>query len=68
MSLPLNIHSKFSSTYDGYPTAIFTNSVEYHNFTATLSEAKASFKTKISKHKKRGREFFVMLVVPTNGD
>jgi hypothetical protein len=68
MSLPLSIQNKFSTTYEGFPTAIFTNSVEYHNFTATLSEAKASFKTKINKHKKRGREFLVMLVVPANGD
>lgn len=68
MSLPLSIHSKFTSTYDGFPAAVFTNSVEYHNFTAMLGEAKASFKTKINKHKKRGREFLVMLVAPANGD
>jgi hypothetical protein len=68
MSLPLNLHSKFTSTYDGFPTAVFTNSVEYHNFTTMLNEAKASFKTKISKHKKRGREFLVMLVVPADGN
>lgn len=66
MSLPLSIQNKFSTTYEGFPTAIFTNSVEYHNFTATLNEAKASFKTKISKHKKRGREFLVMLVGETS--
>jgi hypothetical protein len=33
-----------------------------------LSEAKASFKTKINKHKKRGREFLVMLVAPADGN
>jgi hypothetical protein len=71
MSLPLSNHSKyiqdkFNTTYDGYPTAIFKTSVEYHNFTTMLSEAKASFRTKINKHKKRGREFLVMLVETAN--
>lgn len=68
MSLPLSIQSKFSTTYDGFPTAVFNSSVEYHNFTMMLSEARASFKTKINKHKKRGREFLVMLVVSADGD
>jgi len=64
----LSIQSKFNTTYDGFPTAIFTTSVEYHNFTTMLSEAKTSFKTKINKHKKRGREFLVMLVESPDGD
>lgn len=70
MSLPLNLQNKFNTTYDGFPTAIFTNSVEYNNFTTMLSEAKTSFKTKINKHKKRGREFLVMLVLsgPADGN
>jgi hypothetical protein len=68
MSLPLSIQNKFDTTYDGFPTAVFSSSVEYHNFTTMLSEAKASFKTKINKHKKRGREFLVMLVVPADGN
>lgn len=62
------IQDKFNTTYDGYPTAVFKTSLEYNNFTTMLSEAKVSFKTKINKHKKRGREFFVMLVKKTNGD
>jgi hypothetical protein len=62
MSLPLSIANRLNATYDGFKAAIFTNSAEYHNFTLALSEAKASFRTKITKHKKRGREFVVMLV------
>jgi len=62
MSLPLSIENRLNSSYEGFRAAIFTSSSEYHNFTIGLREAGASFKTKISKHKKRGREFVVMLV------
>jgi len=49
-----------------FKAAIFTTSSEYNNFTLALKEAGASFKTKISKHKKRGREFVVMVVGETH--
>lgn len=62
MSLPLSILNRLNSSYDGFKAAVFTTSSEYHNFTIALREAGASFKTKITKHKKRGREFVVMLV------
>ena len=62
MSLPLSIENRLNTSYEGFKAAIFTNSAEYHNFTSALKEAGASFKTKIAKHKKRGREFVVMLV------
>lgn len=62
MSLPFHLESKFTSSYDGFRAVVFNNSVEYHNFTIMLEDAGASFKTKITKHKKRGREFVVMLV------
>lgn len=64
MSLPLSIANRLNQSYDGFKAAIFTSSAEYHNFTLGLREAGASFKTKINKHKKRGREFIVMLVEP----
>ena len=43
---------------------MFTNTVEYQNFTAQLLSAKVSFLTKIKKAKPRGRgrELIVMLV------
>jgi hypothetical protein len=62
MSLPLSILNRLNTTYDGFRAAVFTTSSEYNNFTAGLREAGASFCTKITKHKKRGREFVVMLV------
>jgi hypothetical protein len=69
--MPSSMKDKFVRTYEGYPTAVFTTSIEYNNFTLALKELGASFRTKINKNKKRGREFFVMLVAPsesTNGD
>jgi hypothetical protein len=62
----LSIANRLNSTYDGFKAAIFTTSSEYNNFTLALKEAGASFKTKISKHKKRGREFVVMVVGETH--
>lgn len=59
--------ARFTTHYDGYPAAVFSNSVEYHNFTLTLKSLKMSFLTKIRKAQKRGRkerEFIVMLVEP----
>ena len=69
--MPSSMKDKFVRTYEGYPTAVFTTSIEYNNFTLALKELGASFRTKINKNKKRGREFFVMLVAPsesTNGN
>ena len=62
MSLPLSILNRLNSSYDGFKAAVFTTASEYNNFTLALREAGASFRTKITKHKKRGREFVVMLV------
>jgi hypothetical protein len=66
MSLPLSIQSRLNSTYDGFRAAVFNNSAEYNNFATALQEAQVSFKTKITKHKKRGREFVIMLVETAN--
>jgi hypothetical protein len=67
MSLPSALTNKLTVSYEGFKAAIFNNSSEYHNFTLALREAGASFKTKIHKHKKRGREFIVMLVEQADG-
>jgi len=61
------LEPKNTEVSDGaFKAAIFTTSSEYNNFTLALKEAGASFKTKISKHKKRGREFVVMVVGETH--
>lgn len=62
MSLPSTITMQFKDTYDGFPAARFNNSCEASNFEAALRLENVSFRTKIVKHKRRGREFVVMLV------
>jgi hypothetical protein len=65
MSLPLSITNLFSETYDGFTAARFKSSSEAHNVETALKEAQQSYRTKIHKTKKRGREFIVMLVEQT---
>lgn len=62
MSLPLIIRNLFNQTYDGLPAARFRSSAEAHNTEAALRLASQSYKTKINKSKKTGREFIVMLL------
>jgi hypothetical protein len=62
MLLPLHLESRFTTSYNGFRSVVLNSSVEYHNFTTMLKDAGVSFRTKITKHKKRGREFVVMLV------
>jgi hypothetical protein len=62
MSTQLNIKDRFTETHDGFPSISFSSSSEYHNFEWQLKFANLSFKTKILKTKKYGREFIVMLV------
>lgn len=62
MSLPLHLESKFNLTFEGMKAARFVSASEAHNMEAALREYGLSYKTKIVKHKRRGREFWVMLV------
>lgn len=58
----MDILSLFSDTYDGLKAARFRSSVEAHNAEAALRLINRSYKTKIRKTKRSGREFVVMLV------
>jgi hypothetical protein len=58
----LNIKDRFTETYDGLPSIRFGSSSEYHNFEWQLKFANVSFRSKIIKTKKYGREFIVMLL------
>lgn len=60
--LPLGILEKFREEYEGFKTARVPTSLEAHNLELLLKLEKISFRTKIVKHKKRGREFLIMLV------
>lgn len=62
MSTQLNIKDRFTETHDGLPSVSFASSSEYHNFEWQLKFANVSFRTKIRKSKKYGRDFVVMLL------
>lgn len=62
MSQPYTMQALFRDAYDGFPAVRFTNSADATEFEAVLREKSVSYRTKIVKHKKRGREFVVMLV------
>ena len=62
--LAFSILKLFDRQYDGLPAAWFTSSSEAHNAEAALRQAGQSYRTKILKSKKAGRQFVVMLVSP----
>lgn len=62
MSSQLAMQVLFKDAYDGFPAVRFNNSMDASEFEARLKEKNVSYRTKIVKHKKRGREFVVMLV------
>lgn len=64
MQLPSSIEKLFDSTYNEFKAARLPSALECNNLQATLKEAGVSFDTKIVKHKKKGRQFIVMLVDP----
>lgn len=70
MLLPSSITTMFDSTYNDLPAAKFKSSVQCNNFQSMLTDWGASFTTKIVKHKKRGKEYIVMLLeqIDATGD
>jgi hypothetical protein len=62
MTLPLSIQSKFTDEYEGFKAARVRTSLEANNLELMLKTENVSYRTKITKHKKRGREFLIMLV------
>ncbi len=62
MSLPSNIQKIFNEVYEGFQTARVKTSLEANNIELMLKTEGVSFRTKITKHKKRGKEFIIMLV------
>jgi hypothetical protein len=65
--LPLSIQNLFNRAPDGALVASFNNSCEAGNCEAALRREGVSYKTKITKSKKHGRRFMVMLLTPTSG-
>lgn len=62
-----DILSLFNDVYDGFKAARFKSSVEAHNAELALRLMNRSYKTKIRKTKRSGREFVIMLVDAANG-
>lgn len=62
MLIPSSIQTKLTEDYEGIKAARFTTSIEAKNFETMLADARLSYRTKITKHKKRGREFVVMVL------
>ena len=67
MQLPSSIETMFNSTYDEFRAVRVDSVMQCNNIQLMLREAKVSFATKIVKHKKRGKEFIVMLLDKPDG-
>jgi hypothetical protein len=66
MQLPSNIEDLFTQTYDGFKAVKLRSASEAIMLENALGRASVSFQTKISRSKKHGREFIVMIVQPLN--
>jgi len=66
MQLPSNIEELFTQTYDGFKAVKLRSASEAIMLENALGLARMSFQTKISRSKKHGREFIVMIVQPLN--
>jgi hypothetical protein len=66
MQLPSNIEELFTQTYDGFKAVKLRSASEAIMLENALGRASVSFQTKISRSKKHGREFIVMIVQPLN--
>ena len=66
MQLPSNIEDLFTQPYDGFKAVKLRSASEAIMLENALGRASVSFQTKITRSKKRGREFIVMIVRPLN--
>ena len=66
MQLPSNIEDLFTQTYDGFKAVKLRSASEAIMLENALGLARMSFQTKITRSKKHGREFIVMIVQPLN--
>jgi hypothetical protein len=62
MPLPSSIRTLFTDQYEGVPAARLKSSTEAKNLETALRVHGMSYQTKISKSKRTGREFVVMLL------
>ena len=65
MQLPSNIEDLFTQTYDGFKALKLRSANEAITVENALQRAAKSYQTKITRSKKHGREFIVLLVSPS---
>lgn len=62
MQLPSNIEELFTQTHNGFKAMKLRSAREVIMLENALQRAEKSYQTKITRSKKRGREFIVLLV------
>jgi hypothetical protein len=65
MQLPSNIEDLFTQTYNGFKAIKLRSASEAIMVENALQRAEKSYQTKITRSKKHGREFIVLLVSPS---
>jgi hypothetical protein len=66
MQLPSNIEDLFTQTYDGFKAVKLRSAIEAIMVEGALKRQAKSFQTKITRSKKHGREFVILLVSGTS--
>ena len=66
MQLPSKIEELFTQTYAGFKAVKLRSASEAIMVENALGRASLSYQTKITRSKKHGREFIVMIVQPLN--
>ena len=62
MQLPSKIEELFTQTYDGFKAVKLRSASDAIMVENALGRASMSYQTKITRNKKRGREFIILLV------
>lgn len=64
MHLPLNITELFTQTHEGFPAVKLKSAGEAISVENALGRANLSYQTRITRNKKHGRTFVILLVNP----
>lgn len=65
MQLPSNIEDLFTQNYEGFRSIRVRSATDAIIVESALRKAEKSFQTKITRSKKHGREFVILLVEGT---
>lgn len=64
MQLPSSIEDLFTQNFNGFRSVKLRTATEAVQVENALKRAELSFQTKITRSKKHGREFVILLVTP----